>query len=275
MFKRSRTIFFLTNEALKAAQIGIDTHAVTRTDTFTLGEQGLAGALHQARERYGQGARWVLPERYLYVTQITVPVAESRSRAALEKYIANVFPETLGTLAWDYELLEPTESGEVRVELSGVVKEFGDILAQAIEQTGYHLEALIPESYALAQLVPGTRPTLLVHEKPDGWIVAVLQAGKVITALFLETLPDEAMLHTTLTFAKERKGIDPECLALSLQGTKSEAIPDLGLPREVLPQSLDPLLGGSLLTLGVRDDTRLDIPLRGLSQPWYCRFIHW
>lgn len=272
MFERSHIIFFLTATSLEAARVSHDGSMIQEEVSFSLDETGLAGALKKASARFGQGARMVLPEEYLYVTRLELDLPKTHLRSALEQKIVSVFPETIGTLAWDYELIGTTEKGVV-VELSGVVRDFGEILSQALGEAHYRIEALIPESYALARLVLGNETSLLVHEREAGWISALIMEEHIVTSLWLTETPTESDLKSLITFGTERKQAIPQHVIFSLSKTSAQELPQLSLPQVVLDDPLNPILGAAKVSLGRKDSERMDLPLRGNKSSWFSRLF--
>lgn len=270
MFRRLPPIFFLTETALTAARIHPHTYQIEEEKIFVLDEHGLVGALKQACSEFGQGARFVLPEEYLYVTQLEVAASGLRSRSVLEDKILEVFPETLGDFAWDYELIEMNDEKAV-VEISGVVKDFGEVLRDALKNSHCRIEALIPESYALARLISGETVSLLIHERESGWICALIAKERVVTSIFLEQVPTEQDLRSLITFGTERKKAAPNEVILSLCDTDPSLFPLLDLPQRVIEGGLNPLTGAAKIVLNRQDSARLDLPLRGTGLSWFAR----
>lgn len=273
MFRRSKTIVFLTDTALQVVSIRPGTSLIDRQMDFTLDETGLTGAFQRVMSEFGRRIRLVLPEKYLYVTTLGIDAYSSNPRTVIEQKILDVFPETLGSLAWDYMIIDAGEK-RMTVEVSGVVHDFGEVLQSALTKTRLSIEALIPESHALAQLVPNDRASLLVHENEMGWIVAVIKEGKVITAIFLEHIPSESDMKELITFAQQRKEIHLEKVLLSLRTVDPVVIPALGLPCDVLDVTLNPAIGAAKIVLRENDGDRLDIPLRSIPSSWFKKISH-
>lgn len=273
MFGKSHLILSLSDTALRAARVSRDGSQIEQAEEFSLDETGLVGALEKVRVRFGQGARFVLPETYLYVTRLVLDVPAAHLRSVLEEKVADIFPEALGTIAWDYELIETTERGGV-VELSGVVRDFGEVLKDALGKSRYRIQTLIPESYALARLLPVAEAALLVHESQDGWISALVMQERVITSLFLKQAPLEQDLRELIAFGTQRKGVRPSEVILSLRNTDPATLPTLDLPQRVLEIPLDPILGAARIVLRSGDSDRLDLPLRGVESSWWAKLSH-
>lgn len=272
MFQKSHLIFLLTATSLQAARIDYTGSTIREEANFVLDETGLVGALQQAKERFGQGARIVLPEEYLYVTQLKLDLPPEHSRQAIEENIMSVFPETLGNLAWDYELTESNAQGGT-VELSGIVRDFGEVLEQSLVTAHYRIEALIPESYALARLVLGDETALVLHEKEAGWLAMLIAKERVVTSIFLTAIPTENDLKGLIAFGTERKQAVPQHVILSLIHTEPQALPQLDLPQVVLDTPLNPLVGAAKILLGSHDSERMDLPIRGNRSTWLSRFL--
>ena len=272
MFKVSPLIFLLTQKTLRVARVNRDGTALQDETIFDLDENGLAGALKEAKKKFGQGARMVIPEEYLYVTRVEVELSPKDERSLLEEKIISVFPETLGGFAWDYEVLtKNTEKGEV--ELSGIVRNFGEMIDQSLGSAHYRVEAIIPESYALARLVPRNEVSLVVHEKETGWLSMLISDKRVVTSIFLTKIPTQNELNDLITFGTERKHVTPQKILFSLVGTSVQVFPQMGLPQVVLSEPLNPMLGAAKILLGEKDENRMDLPLRGNRSTWISRLL--
>lgn len=272
MFARTHLIFSLTPTALSVARVQRDGQALVAAADFELGNSGLAGSFERAKKQFGQGARLIVPEEYVYTTRLEVQAKNPGLRSNIEKEITQIFPETLGDVAWDYQVITTSNEG-IAVEVSGMMSDFSHVLKTALHTAHYRLEAIIPESYALAQLVPGHEVTLIVHECSSGWILALAKDQWVATALFQPNLPTVTDLQNVIDFGKERKHLTVSRVVFSVQKTLPEKLPQLTtLSQTILDVPLDATFGAAKISLGRSDDQRLDLPLRGAYQSWWQ---HW
>ncbi len=272
MFTRNRIIFALTTTTLHVTRVDHVGHEVLETADFEIGDAGLAGVFEQARKQFGQGARLIVPEEYVYVTRLEVEKLPSLTRSNIEKKIEDIFPEVLGDMAWDYQTIASTETG-MMIELSGMTSDFTQVLKEALHQAKYRLEAVIPESYALAHQLIGKEVTLLIHERADGWIVALVKDQLVATALFQTSIPTMSDVQNVIDFSKERKKLVPEQGVYSLVKTLPEELPKIDLPQVTLDKPLDAVLGAAKMVLGQTDGQRLDLPLRDTKRSWWRRWL--
>lgn len=269
--QKADTLLFLTDTSLRVAEWDQETTRFKREEIFVFDETGISGALQKVADRFGTNVRLVIPEKHLYVTSLDLDGPENHIRSNLEQKILEIFPEDMASIAWDYKVIE-SHPHCIQVELSGVERRFGETLNTAIKQTGFSLQALIPESYALAHLVEDQGVSLLLHESEGGWIVAFLYRKDVIISLFLRQLPTEKDLQELIAYGLKRKNINPSRMIISCH-SKADAIPTLDMPRAVLETSLDPLLGAAKIVLRSLDGERLDLPLRGQKKNTLTRFL--
>ncbi|QQR78605.1 MAG: hypothetical protein IPJ68_06070 [Candidatus Moraniibacteriota bacterium] len=258
---------------MRAATGDIRTGMIGRESEFPLADDGLRGALRAASSEYTSPARFIVPEEYLYLTQVEVPATEA-SRSQLVKLVDTVFPETLSELAWDFEVIAEAD-GRATIDVSGVTKDFGGLLKEALASSRVRLEAVIPESYALARALPTDDAVLFVHERRGLTIVSIARMRRVVSAIVLDHRPSEAELRDFIEFGKTHKQCTPEKLILSGIEIRPEEFSSLGLDALPLALPLDPVHGALLLDLSSRRDAdRLDLPLRGYREPWYRRLFH-
>lgn len=270
MLMKSCTVLFLTDVSLEVARVNSSATLVEREASYSLDEAGLVGGLERVTNDFGRRVRFILPEKYLYVTQIRLDASPEDLRSVVEQKITDVFPESLDTLAWDYELIA-TNDDQVTVEVSGVVHDFGEMLRASLEKVHCRIEALIPESYALAQLVPGQGTTVLIHENQMGWVMALITRERVVASIFLDHIPTEPDLREFLIFSEQRKSVHPEKILLSVQTTDPSLLPLCNLPGSISDIPLNPMLGAAKIALKKRDSDRLDLPLRTGQASWFSR----
>ncbi|TXH00328.1 MAG: hypothetical protein E6P95_03740 [Candidatus Moraniibacteriota bacterium] len=272
MFHRTQLIFLLTSDALQVARIQPDRQTILKESEFKFESTGLAGALEQAKNQFGHGARLIIPEEYIYVTRLELQTSKIQLRSKIEKEIERVFPETIGTLAWDYQIIG-TSNERMTVELSGITSDFAEILQTALSTSKYRFEAIIPESYALARLLLGQKNTLVVHERLGGWILILAQDQWVVAALFQPFLPTMTDIQNLIDFGKERKQFIPDQIVFSVQKNSREYLPQSPYPQVVLDEPFHVMFGAARLSLGQSDSQRLDLPLRGKHRSWWHRLF--
>lgn len=272
LFSHTRTVFYPSSESVRAANGDVRTGAISRESEFLLADGGLVGALRTASREYPSPARFIVPEEYLYLTQVEIPIAEA-NRSRLIRSVDAVFPETLSDLAWDFEVIAE-EDGRATVELSGVTKDFGILLKEALAGSQARLEAVIPESYALARALPTDEAVLFVHRREGGTIVSLARAHRVVSSIILDHHPSESELKGFVEFGQTRKQCVAEKLILSGIEAQGEEFSSLGLDMLPIDLPLDPIRGALLLDLSSnRDADRLDLPLRANQGAWYRRLF--
>lgn len=272
LFSHIRTVLYLSPESVRAASGDIRTGVVSRESEFSLGDNGLSGALRAASIEYASPVRFVVPEEYLYLTQVEIPAAEA-NRSRLISSVDAIFPEALSDLAWDFEVIAE-ESGRATVEISGVTKDFGVLLKEALADSQARLEAVIPESYALARAVPTDEVVLFIHERLGGTILSIARARRVVSSIVLDHHPTEAEVAAFIEFGRTRKQCVPEKLVLSGIELQPEEFSSLRLDIVPIDSPLDPARGALLIDLSSeRDADRLDLPLRTSQGAWYRRLF--
>ncbi len=272
LFSHTRTVFYPALESVRAASGDLRTGVISRESVFSLTDEGLSGALRTASGEYASPVRLIVPEEYLYLTQVEISATEA-SRTRLIKSVDAVFPETLSDLAWDFEVIAE-QDGRATVEISGVTKDFGVLLKEALAESGVHLEAVIPESYALARALPTDEAVLFIHTRQGGTILSLARARRIVSSITLDHHPVVTELADFITFGKTHKQFVPEKLFLSGIEAQSEEFSSLGLDIVPADLPLDPVRGALLLDLSSnRDADRLDLPLRSDQGPWYRRLF--
>lgn len=271
MFSRTRTILYPSVDVLRVAEGSIRTRTITHDVEVSLADGGLRAALISAFEKQSSPARFVVPEEYLYLTQVELPKEEA-VRSRLVRSIGDVFPEALSDLAWDFEVIAERDDRAI-IEVSGVTKDFGQLLAEVVAGSSVRLEAVIPESYALAHALPSDEAVLFVHERGAGTILCLAANRRVVAALILDHQPTEAECVEFIEFGKVRKQFVPEKVLFSAVVSQLTTLD--GLPVVLLDIPLDPIRGALGLNLSSQKDAdRLDLPIRGQQEPWYRRFFH-
>ena len=273
MFERKQTIFFLTHSLVRMASVRIKPSEILREERISIEDIGLARAFEEGRKRMGNPEKLIVPEEYLYVTRLELPNADARHRSGIERVIESVFPETLEKLAWDYECVGETQ-GKTLVEVSGLVKEFGQILSAALKSANLSIASIIPESYALARLIEHPEPVLAIHESETGWIVFMVAGQRVVSSLFWDHVPTEKELRDFLEHTRKEKQVTAKQFVFSSVTASGEGWPELGLTRLPLDRALNVFHGAALIRAhSHRDEDRLSLPVRPLSA-WYSRWLH-
>lgn len=272
LFSHTRTVFYLSPESIRAASGDIRTGVISRESEFPLADGGLSGALRMASAEYPSPARFIVPEEYLYLTQVEIPVADV-SRSRLIKSVGAVFPETLSDLAWDFEVIEEKD-GHATVELSGVTKDFGVLLKEALAVSRSRLEAVIPESCALARALPTDEPVVSIHGRQNGAVLLLSRSHQAVSSIVLSHQPSETELRDFIKFGEIHKQCTPEKIVFSGADVPSEQFASLGLETLLTDVPIDPIRGALLIDLSSeRDVERLDLPLRAKHDPWYRRLF--
>jgi hypothetical protein len=273
LFSHARTVFYPSSESVRAANGDTRTGMISRESEFSLTDGGLSGALHAASGEYALPARLIVPEEYIYLTQVEIPAAEV-TRSRLIKSVDAVFPETLSDLAWDFEVITE-QDGRATVEISGVTRDFGILLKEALAESEVRLEAVIPESYALARALPTDEEVLFIHARQGGTILSLARARRIVSSITLDHHPAVTELADFITFGQTHKQFVPEKLFLSGSEAQPEEFSSLGLGIVPADLPLDPVRGALLLDLSSNQDAdRLDLPLRSDQGPWYRRLFH-
>lgn len=273
MFSRTRTILFPSTLTLRVAAGDIRTGNIARETQVSLTDDGLRGALRAALGAYPSKARFVVPEEYLYLTQIEIPKVDA-VRTRLVRTIGTVFPEALSDLAWDFEVVAEHD-GQATVEVSGVTKDFGALLAEAFSGSKVRLEAVIPESYALAHALPSDEAVLFIHQRGTGTILCLAAGHRVVSSLILDHEPSQVECAEFIEYGKTRKQFVAEKVLLSGVSSTTQEISFGDLPVVSLDAPLDPIQGALRINLSSeRDAERLDLPLRAYREPWYRRLFH-
>ncbi len=268
----SRTVFYPSADRLCAATGDLATGTIRRESEFLLDEHGLEGALRAASTEYRSRARLIVPEEYLYLTQIEIPAADV-TRSRLAELIGEVFPETLSDLAWDFEVVGEREGRSI-VEVSGVTKDFGTLLSNAISAASVRLEAVIPESSTLARALPGNDAALLVHERASGTILCLIGDHEVVSSIVLDHLPTDQEVKEFLDFGRSHKHFEASKIFISGDFSGAEGAFGTGLSVVSLDAPLDVVRGALLIDLSSKSDAeRLDLPIRTVTSPWYRRFF--
>lgn len=271
-FTRTRSVFFLRPPTLQVATGIAGAGDVTKMSSFSV-EESFPRALQLALQEHTARARFIVPEEYLYLTQVEIPAIDA-SRTHLAKSIDAVFPESLSTLAWDFEVIAERD-GRATIEVSGITKDFGTLLASALADSKMRLEAVIPESYALARALPSDETVLFVHARGTGTILCLAVKRRVVSSLILDHHPSESELKEFVEFGRTRKQCAPDTLILSGVDVQPEEFSSLGLKSVSLAVPLDPIRGALLLDLASHQDAlRLDLPLRSAQAAWYRRLFH-
>ncbi len=270
MFSHQRTILYLTVNELRAATGDIRTATVLQSDYLSLEHESLPAAVRSIENQHTKPVRFILPEEYLYLTQVKIG-SQNKTRSQIAVAIKDVFPESLSEIAWDYEILS-SEGDQLTVEISGVTKEFGTLLSEALAQSILRLEAVIPESYALARAVPFSEPIVLIHKRESGTMLCLVKEQKTVSALTLDHDPTQSEILECIDFGKERKQCVAEKIVLSGLTNEHEAFSAGTIPVVVLDSPLDPIHGALLLNpVSGRDADRLDLPLRDRPDGWSRR----
>ncbi|MFA9262619.1 MAG: hypothetical protein ACEQSB_04675 [Undibacterium sp.] len=273
MFLHERTILYPVADELRAATGDTRTGIVLRSNYFSLESEGFPAAFPLVRKEHFAPVRFIIPEEYLYLTQVTLET-KSTIRSEIAAAIKDVFPESLSEIAWDFEILSEKE-GQTVIEISGVTKEFGELLTAALSHSGLRLEAIIPESYALARTLPFDEPVILIHKRDDRVILCLSRKQKVVSTIILDHQPTPLEVREFIEFGKTRKGCAVEKIVLSGFGSEEESLGVDDLPVSMLDTALDPIHGALLLDYSSRHDAdRLDLPLRIRSGSWYQRVLN-
>lgn len=270
MFSHQRTILYLTANELRVATGDIRTATVLQSDYLSLEHESLPEAIRSIEQHHTKPVRFIIPEEYLYLTQIKID-SQARTRSQIAAAIEDIFPEALSEIAWDYEILSE-EDNQLNVEVSGVTKEFGSLLTEALAQSILRLEAVIPESYALARVVPFSESVVLIHKRGEGAMLCLAKGQKIVSAITLHHDPSQIEVREFIDFGKEHKQCSVEKIVLSGFTNEGDKFSVDTIPVVTLDLLLDPIHGALLLNpSSSRDADRLDLPLRGRPESWFRR----
>ena len=215
--------------------------------------------------------RLVLAEEGVYTFSVSWPLVGNVTRQQVEISLQGCFPESSGATLWDYRVVSRSEE-ESLLEVTEMKLSWHDALADMTAQHGFVFESIIPESSALAGLVPESSPVLVIHRKDAASTLLVCcESGKVLASILVRKA-DFSVLDITgfLEFCRQKK--QKSVTKLYCSGFESQSLGQLPAEWEVTDMVFDPLLGATTASRWHRDDTALDFS-DALPCPWYRKFF--
>ena len=152
--------------------------------------------------------RLVLAEEGVYTFSVSLPLVGNFTRQQVEISLQGCFPESSGATLWDYRVVSRSEE-ESLLEVTEMKLSWHDALADMTAQHGFVFESIIPESSALAGLVPESSPVLVIHRKDAASTLLVCcESGKVLASILVRKA-DFSVLDITGFLEFCRQSISP------------------------------------------------------------------
>ena len=215
--------------------------------------------------------RLVLAEEGVYTFSVSLPLIGNFTRQQVEVSLQGCFPESSGATLWDYRVVSRSE-GESLLEVTEMKPSWHDALADMTAQHGFVFESIIPESSALAGLVPESSPVLVIHRKDAvSTLLVCCESGKVLASILMKKA-DFSVADITgfLEFCQQKK--QKPVMKLYCSGFESQSLGQLPTAWEMVDMTFDPLLGVSFAARWHHDDAALDFS-DAVHRPWYRKFF--
>lgn len=215
--------------------------------------------------------RIVLAEEGVYTFSVSLPLVGNFTRQQVEASLQGCFPESSGSTLWDYRVVARGQE-ESLLEVTEMKPSWSDTLSDMTARHGLVFESIIPESSALAVLVPESGPVLIIHRKDAvSTLLVCCEAGRVLASILVRKA-DFSVLDITgfLEFCRQKK--QKSVTKLYCSGFENQSLGQLPAAWEATDTVFDPLLGVSLASRWHRDDMALDFS-DALPRPWYRKFF--
>ena len=215
--------------------------------------------------------RLVLAEEGVYTFSVSLPLVGNFTRQQVEISLQGCFPESSGATLWDYRVVSRSEE-ESLLEVTEMKLSWHDALADMTAQHGFVFESIIPESSALAGLVPESSPVLVIHRKDAvSTLLVCCESGKVLASILMKKA-DFSVADITgfLEFCQQKK--QKPVMKLYCSGFESQSLGQLPTAWEMVDMTFDPLLGVSFAARWHHDDAALDFS-DAVHRPWYRKFF--
>ncbi len=283
MFFRKHPVLFISQGYIESGYItasrpggfeGGEAYAYTRE---TIGEtfQSLAPFF-----RYP--VRIVLSEELVYVASFVMAPGTELTREQVLLKAEELIPENLDTTNWDFRTMHFSQSqntGDRVVQVAVIERSFAQCLEQALEETGFVVESILPESYALATLETNRAGcTVIVEQNRENTLLVAVENGVVlVTMVHPGILTECSALEQFVSFVHERtsKQVNRVVLSHVVDGNaRAEEVQRLGYECTIM--DYNPLLGLVSESVSGKDSTVLNLAnfLHGPTDSWWKRFRH-
>lgn len=210
LFPKKRYTLFIGKDRIDPGLVVLDDQPVFYADeayaytpeTFA---QVLAGI---GRLAHGRKARIVLGEELVYVTELRLPAGTVLSRDLVRQEAEASIPEDLRATDWDFQSVryaaKPREDGRIAVQVAVIRSDFSRVFREALSGSGLRAECAVPESSALATLIPSIGVlSVVVSANGSATVLVALCDGSVIASETTQMLTLED-IEAFIAFAERR-----------------------------------------------------------------------
>ena len=237
IFSNHFTVIFITRSRIRSAVFSDSGKIIQKETSQEWNENTLPGILNEIAGNGPDRARVVLGEEFCYVTTLK---SSEKNREAVLKEVEEIVPEDIRE-SWDFR---HEKNSDLPSQVAVIQPRFWDFFSRHLLEADFEVEAMEPESIALARLLAPSGFSLIMAYEEKALLVAV-KNGVVAVAYLVKEEETLANFESFLAYVQKKCNARPEKLFVS-QELKLEAIAafnKIGLTLEV--SDLNPLLGAA------------------------------
>lgn len=216
MFKKSVSIFYLTNEEIIAAKADTAIGEIHKIEKRTYTENELSTALRAINQQIkARSAFCLIPEEKTHLRLITLPIEIQNIHQAVEEQLGISLPERLTNLTFDIKEMAKTKKSRL-IQVLAASTNYLTLINIAFEQAGIKILTLESPSFALARLTQRLKePHLIIYLNEMNLLTAAFQ-GEVLIAVIENDLSKlHQRIHEIVGFVKYHFGLEIKRLLVS------------------------------------------------------------